>query len=257
MATDENPSPIADSTGGSTDAVAGAGADHRQPNMLHQAHHYISLKLTATNYLFWRAQLVPFLRGQNLYGYVDGTLPCPPETLAGTSTTPAINPLHAIWVQQDQSILSMLMSSMAEEVLYLAVGHNTSRSVWTSVETALGSASRARSLSLLSQLQGLRQGDSTPAEYLGRAQVLVEQLAQAGRPIELDEQNLHVFRGLRPEYRGLIASLTTKRAPLTIPEVADLLTTHHYLFPGGICLIASSATSAGGLGCATSVGFFF
>ncbi|XP_019150781.1 PREDICTED: uncharacterized protein LOC109147629 [Ipomoea nil] len=120
---------------------------------------------------------------------------------------------------------------MAEEVLYLAIGHNTSRSVWLVVETALGSTSRARSLSLLTQLQGLRQGDSSPADYLGRAQVLVEQLAQAGRPIDFDKQNLHVFRGLRPEYRSLVASLTTKTTPLSIPEVADILATHHYLFP--------------------------
>ncbi|XP_019157248.1 PREDICTED: uncharacterized protein LOC109153832 [Ipomoea nil] len=70
-----------------------------------------------------------------------------------------------------------------------------------------------------------------PSAYLGRAQVLVEQLAQAGRPIGLDEQNLHIFRGLRPEYRSLVASLTTKAAPLSIPKVANLLNTHCYLFP--------------------------
>ncbi|XP_019172912.1 PREDICTED: uncharacterized protein LOC109168353 [Ipomoea nil] len=206
--------------------------DSRPQNMLQQAHHYVSIKLTATNYLFWRAQLVPFLRGQNRYGFVDGTTVCPPEFVASSSAVaPATNPSYAQWIQQDQSILSMIILSLAEEVLYLAIGHSTSRAVWLAVETALGSASRARSLSLLTQLQNLRQGDSTPVEYLGRAQVLVEQLAQAGRPIGLDEQNLHVFRGLRAEYRGLVASLTTKSAPLTIHEVSDFLSTHQYLFP--------------------------
>ncbi|XP_019156913.1 PREDICTED: uncharacterized protein LOC109153500 [Ipomoea nil] len=201
-------------------------------NMLNQAHHYVSIKLTASNFLFWRAQLVPFLRGQNLYGFVDGTTACPPEFMAASSSDapPAINPAHALWIQQDQSILSMLFSSLAEEVLYLAIGHSTSRSLWTAVETALGSSSRARSLSLLTQLQNLRQGDSSPSDYLGRARVLIEQLMQAGRPVSLDEQNLHVFRGLRPEYRGLVASLTANSNPLTLPEVADLLATHQYLF---------------------------
>nr|GMD17670.1 protein argonaute 2-like [Ipomoea batatas] len=54
---------------------------------------------------------------------------------------------------------------------------------------------------------------------------------QASRLVIMDIQNLHVFRGLQSEYRILIASLTMKSAPLTIPEVADLLSTHQYLFP--------------------------
>ncbi|XP_019197858.1 PREDICTED: uncharacterized protein LOC109191678 [Ipomoea nil] len=208
-------------------AAAVAISEPRSTSMLQQAHHYVSLKLSSSNYLFWKAQLVPFLRGQNLYGYVDGTLACPPEFLSASSSsaTSIANPNYHIWVQQDQSILSMLISSMSEEVLYLAIGHSTSRAVWSAIETALGSSSSARSLSLLTQLQSLQQGDSTPAVYLGKVQILVEQLTQAGRPVSLDEQNLHVFRGLRPEYRSLAAFLTTKSQRLTILEVADLLET--------------------------------
>ncbi|XP_019196066.1 PREDICTED: uncharacterized protein LOC109189899 [Ipomoea nil] len=226
-----NPTTV-DSSDRQTQAVA--HSDRRPVTVLPQAHHYVSLKLTATNYLFWRAQLVPFLRGQNLYGFVDGTSVCPSEFLPSPSSStvsPTVNPLYTDWVQQDQSISSMLYSSMAEEVLYLAIGHTTARAVWVLVETALGSTSCSRTLSLLTQLQGLQQGNSSTTDYLGRAKILVEQLAQAGRPIDLDEQNLHLFRGLRPEYRSLVASLTTKSAPLTISEVADLLSTHSYLFP--------------------------
>lgn len=70
--------------------------DLHTPNILHQAHHYVSIKLTATNYLFWRAQLVPFLRGQNLYGFVDGSNACPPEFVTpANSATPVANPLRA------------------------------------------------------------------------------------------------------------------------------------------------------------------
>nr|GME10446.1 ATP-dependent DNA helicase pif1-like [Ipomoea batatas] len=39
------------------------------------------------------------------------------------------------WIQQDQSILSMLISSMAEDVLHLAIRHATSCSIWLAVET--------------------------------------------------------------------------------------------------------------------------
>ncbi|XP_019156860.1 PREDICTED: uncharacterized protein LOC109153445 [Ipomoea nil] len=167
------------------------------PTSLSSAHHFVSLKLTTRNFLFWRTQMIPFLRAQGLLGYVDGELPCPPAVLPSTTagdeasgatvsaTTP--NPSYAFWVQQDQAIFSLLISSLADEVMYLAVGRNTSREVWLSVTAALGSSTRARCLNLIAQFQSLRQGDSTPAEYLGRAQLIVEDLALAGRPMSLDE----------------------------------------------------------------------
>lgn len=126
-------------------------------NTLQQAHHFVSLKLTTKNYLFWRTQMVPFLSGQNLLGYVDGSLRCPVSTLPATDGLPHLpNPAYAAWVQQDQFILSMLISSLSEETMFLAVGNSTSASVWLAVEQALASSSRSRSLSLLSQLQALR-----------------------------------------------------------------------------------------------------
>lgn len=33
---------------------------------LSSAHHFVSLKLSSRNYLFWRTQMVPFLSGQGL-----------------------------------------------------------------------------------------------------------------------------------------------------------------------------------------------
>ncbi|XP_019176902.1 PREDICTED: uncharacterized protein LOC109172209 [Ipomoea nil] len=114
--------------------------------------------------------------------------------------------------------------------MHLAVGRATSRDVWLSITAALGSSTRARCLNLLGQFQSLRQGDSSAAEYLGRAQLLVEQLSQAGRPMSLDEQNLYVFRGLIPEFRAVAASLTVTGSPVTIPQLADFLQAQEFIY---------------------------
>lgn len=131
------------------------------------------------------------------------------------TTTP--NPVHAVWVQQDQSILSLLISSLSDEVMYLAVGRITAREVWLSITAVLGSSTRARCLNLLGKFQSLRQGDSSLAEFLRRAQLLIEDLALAGCTISLDEQNLYVFRGLWPEFCPMAASLTVSGTPVSIP----------------------------------------
>ncbi|XP_019171361.1 PREDICTED: uncharacterized protein LOC109166918 [Ipomoea nil] len=171
-------------------------------NTLTSAHHFVSLKLTHRNYLYWRTQVIPFLRGQGLLGYVDGSRPQPSPFLelpASDNSSDAIsateNPAYAAWVQQDASILSLLISSLSEEVMYLALGQTTARGVWTAAETALGSSTQVCCLNLLGQIQSLRQGDSSTSEYLGRVQHLVEDLALAGRTLTPSEQNLYVFRG--------------------------------------------------------------
>lgn len=112
----------------------------------------------------------------------------------------------------------------------LAVGHTSSRLVWEAIETSLGSSTRARALGLFSQLQGLRQGDMTTSKYLGRAKVVIEDLALAGRPVSLDEQNLYIFRGLRSEYKAMVSSLTTKGTPIMISQLSDYLTTQQFIY---------------------------
>ncbi|XP_019192513.1 PREDICTED: uncharacterized protein LOC109186811 [Ipomoea nil] len=135
-------------------------------NPLSSAHHFVSIKLTSRNYLFWRTQLLSFLQGQELLGYVDDEIVCPPPTVDDSppgdsafsvaTTGPVLNPAYRSWVKQDQSILLLLVSSMSDEVLHLAVGRNTAKEVWDSITAALGSSTRARCLNLLGQFQSLR-----------------------------------------------------------------------------------------------------
>ncbi|XP_019179275.1 PREDICTED: uncharacterized protein LOC109174496 [Ipomoea nil] len=244
-----------------TVSAATGAAPATASNPLASAHHFVSIKLTMRNFLFWRTQLVPFLRGQDLLGYVDGETPCPSPTIdaaptsgdsasATTTPSPIPNPAFKAWIKQDQSIMSLLISSLSDEVMHLAVGRSTSKEVWESITSALGSSTRARCLSLLGQFHFLRQGNSTATEYLGRAQLLVENLALAGRPISLDEQNLFVFRGLRPEFRAMAPSLTAAGVPVTIPQISDYLQAQEFIhaedFP---------ATADGGFGTAPAAHF--
>lgn len=67
-------------------------------------------------------------------------------------------------------------------------------------------------------------------EYLGRAQVLVEDLALAGRRVSSDEQNLYVFRGLRPEFKAIVSSLATKGSPVTLGQLSNYLTAQQFIY---------------------------
>ncbi|XP_019197498.1 PREDICTED: uncharacterized protein LOC109191333 [Ipomoea nil] len=202
---------------------------------LSTAHHFISVKLTHRNFLFWRAHVVPFLNGYDLMGFIDGTNPCPPATISSgeEGALPQPNLAYHPWVRQDQALLAMLMSSLSDEVMSLASGHHTNRAMWTAVTSELASSSQSRSLDLIGQIQTLQQGDASVTDYIGHAQVLIEDLTLTGRHLPLEEQNLYVFRGVRPEFRGLVSSLNVRGTPVTLHELSGLLNAEEFVVGSG------------------------
>lgn len=90
------------------------------PTSLATIHHLITIKLTCDNYLQWKAHIVPYLKGQHLYGSLDGTTPAPPQiiTIAADDTTQAIQiPEFQHWHLRDQMILNAIISSFSEKIL--------------------------------------------------------------------------------------------------------------------------------------------
>jgi hypothetical protein len=108
-------------------AAAPAAAIAAPSDPFHFAH-LITIRLTPDNYLFWRAKVMSLLRCHYLLGYVDGSLPCPPQVIE-TVQGPAIHPEHRAWIQQDQAILSTFQSSLGEGVAGLVLFASTSKQV--------------------------------------------------------------------------------------------------------------------------------
>jgi hypothetical protein len=102
------------------------------PTHLPIVHQMVTIKLTRDNYLLWKAQIVPYLRGQHLFGFLDASWLAPPQTI--NVTTNGIsklqpNPEFQSWIIQDQMILSALISSLSENVLAYVVRCTTSQEV--------------------------------------------------------------------------------------------------------------------------------
>ncbi len=117
------------------------------PYSLSPIHHLITIKLTRDNYLLWKAQIVPYLKGNHLFGFIDGTRTPPPEFLPPSTTEPNLslpNPDFLFWQTQDQLILSALISSLSENILAYVVKCSTSHEVWNTLERMFNAHSRAR-----------------------------------------------------------------------------------------------------------------
>ena len=63
-----------------------------------------TVKLNHDNFLLWKAQLIPYFRGQDLFGYIDGSIPKPPKIISGTHpenyvVSERLNPAYSQWVR--------------------------------------------------------------------------------------------------------------------------------------------------------------
>jgi len=89
-------------------------------------------------------QMKPYLIGQGIFSFVDGLFPCSsPQVLSSDASSTSvtfgfgINQAFLTWKQQDQLILSALISSLSMDVLHFVVDCLTSVSVWSTLEHPL------------------------------------------------------------------------------------------------------------------------
>ena len=123
-------------------------------------------------------QMKPYLFGQGVFHFIDGSMTCPQshvsDSFAGPSST--INPSFLRWKQHEQLILSALLSSLSVDVLHLMVDCHLIL-CWHTLEKALASLSNSHIMQLHGSFQALWQGDSSVSIYMLQAKLLFDELA--------------------------------------------------------------------------------
>ena len=139
--------------------------------------------------------------------------------------------------------MSMLISSLTKEVIPIIVSAQTSREVWTVLESTLASPLNTQILNLQYQLQSLEQNEKTVSQYLAHAKTLADYLAAASRPLPLVDFNVYVFKGLRPEFKDIVTTLSSRPEPVTYFEFHASLLTHEFIHGDSISNLQVSASS--------------
>lgn len=197
--------------------------------------HKFAFTLSPTNYGFWKTMIQPFLLTNNLFQYVDGSLPCPSQTLpvastdkdAAAKTQP--NPAYPIWISNDAHVRMLIISTISE-ASFPHVEGDTSRALWLSLARAYAPQSNSREYTLKSQLLKIEmQADESTSAYLTRAKGYSEALANIGEPVKDKDLVMLVVSGLRGEYNGLKSNLLGRENPIPFVELHGLLTDHDYM----------------------------
>ena len=112
--------------------------------------HMITIKLSSSNYLLWKSQLLPLLESPDMLGYVDGTRVPPLHFEPETSST--LNTKYLVWKVADQWLLCLLLSSLTKEAIAVVVGLSIACDVWLALEDTFNHHSKARELRLKDDL---------------------------------------------------------------------------------------------------------
>nr|TKS03747.1 magnesium transporter [Populus alba] len=183
-------------------------------------------KLSKDNYHVWKAQLIPFFRGQGIFGYLDGTIPIPSKEISAAATSSVIsNPLYEHWQRQDAVIVAILFSTISENVLIQVVSYTTSAAIWCALAKSFSSQSRARVIQLRTELVNTRKGSQSAHDFFMQIKRMTDELAVAGHALHCDEIISYLLSGLGHDYDSLVTAITARTDPVTLEEVYALLLT--------------------------------
>ncbi|KAJ3691762.1 hypothetical protein LUZ61_020926 [Rhynchospora tenuis] len=187
------------------------------------------IKLTPTNYLTWKAQILPITIGYNLMRFL--TSPPPNPTVQTTDGQVQFNQEYLPWNRQDQLVLGWLRASLSESIQAHYVSCTSSASLWTAIHQQFATNSRSRLLDLKRQLQSAKKGSSSCTDFVLRIRQLADELASIGAPPSEDDLLLVVTNGLGSEYNAFVAAITTtsRHEALSLQDLHGMLLSHEAL----------------------------
>ncbi|KAK1665283.1 hypothetical protein QYE76_053442 [Lolium multiflorum] len=180
------------------------------PNLTQILASAITIKLEQDNYLLWRAQSLPALHGQDVYGFVDGSEKAPPKKVASAegSSTLVDNPDYAVWFRTDQQVLSALLSSLSPSTLGHVQLLKTSAATWETLDRMYASRSKAKVVQLRTALVRPKKKDATMSDYFNHVKKIADTMATIGNPLSDSEIISYILAGLGDDHENFTTSVS-------------------------------------------------
>lgn len=167
----------------------------KMESMGQSGHNIIKLE-GSKNWNIWKFQTSVLLRGQGLYGIVNGTKVKPEEDAQ----------VHN-WDTQDAKAQSLLVTRMSEEVMLHVISCNTSAAMWSKLHSVYEQRSET-SIHIVQQrfFQFKYEEGTDMSVFLSKVQELQNQLKQLGEPITDKFVITKVLMSLPENYKHFVSA---------------------------------------------------
>lgn len=146
--------------------------------------------------------MVPYYKGQDVFGYIDGITNKSSSTHEGT-----LNPAYLEWLKQHNLILNTIMAFLINSVLTQFINHNMSSDVWLALELNFFSQCRARTIQICTQLFNSCKGSVSAMEHFLNIKKPSDELAIADQPLNFEDIVTYTQAGLGHEYDSLVSTI--------------------------------------------------
>ncbi|KAH0765223.1 hypothetical protein KY285_001094 [Solanum tuberosum] len=186
----------------------------------------LPIKLAGShNFSPWKAQVSMLMRGHNLYGHLDGTIPAPVETTTSNNLTIS-NPDYVNWFCQDQLIQNAILASVDPTLAAIVAVATTTKAAWDSLNTAYANKLQTCIFSLRDRFAFLTKESQPVTDYLNQVRSLYDELATAGALVTNAELIVKILTGFGSEYREISAAIRARDNPISYAELLENLRDH-------------------------------
>ena len=186
--------------------------------------HSIFIKLYQNNFLIWRQQVEAAIKSYKFSKFINGIDTAPPKFLSSIDETSGkINQDLSYWEQQDQLLVSWLLSLMFKGLLTRLVRCVTSFQIWEKFEVFFVAQTRAKIDQFKTQLKSSQKGSSSMNDHLLRIKSIVDSLLLVGYSVSTSDHIDAIFEGLPSEYDTLITVVTTRTYSYTVEEIEFII----------------------------------
>ena len=180
------------------------------------------LKLTSSNYLSGKLQFQTLFVGYDLQGFIDGTKPCPPQSLiTENSNTP--NPAYHAWTRQDQLILNALIGAIHHSIIPFIACATTSQKAWIILASTYATPSRGRIKQVKASFKALTKGSLSISDFIHSVKARADELAMLGAPIDGEDITDKILEELGDEYKELVHAVQARDTSIAFDELYEKL----------------------------------
>ncbi|XP_015162312.1 uncharacterized protein [Solanum tuberosum] len=161
------------------------------------------------NFSLWKAQLSMLMRGHNLFGHLDGSIPIPSKTISKNNLEVS-NPAYVFLFQQDQLIQNVILATVDATIGSTVASAPNAKVAQDALHTANANKSQTCIFSLRDRLARLSKDSRLVADYLHQVRSLCDELATASSPISNEELVVKILIGLGSEFREISAAIRSR-----------------------------------------------
>ena len=179
-------------------------------------------KLTNANYLMWSKQICALLEGLELHGFLDETTMAA-ATILNAEGQNVVNPDYTPWRRQDRLLYSALIGAISTPLQSVVSSATTTAQIWNLLAQTFGNPSRGHIRQLKNQVNKCTKGTKTISEYLRTIKTKTDELAELGKPMDLEAISKNVLAGLPDEYKPDIDAIHGRDSAISFAELHERL----------------------------------